>query len=70
MANPFMRSLHIKCPTCDAEGTLAKLHGQENYHLVGDQFRVEQHGDDQKIFCIVCNVEAKPFTADDAANLS
>jgi len=60
MIEPFMQSKSVKCPKCGKQGMIAKLKEQDNYHLIGDDFRLEGDGKGQEIVCVACNVAAEP----------
>jgi hypothetical protein len=60
MVEPFMEAKHFKCPKCNQLGMVAKLHVQDGFHLIGNRFRLEGHGEGQEIVCVACGVPAVP----------
>jgi hypothetical protein len=63
MVEPFMESRHFKCPKCNEMGMVAKLKEQDEFHLIGDRFRLAGRGEGQEIVCVACGVPVKPETS-------
>lgn len=53
-----METRHLKCPECNALGMIGKPENHDNFRLIEGPLRIEGVGENQKIVCAECKVEA------------